>query len=105
VRQRQYDEEGTENENISIVSTLLLAVVVSTGAQAAENRFSVPKSGSNADTSMVNHMMSAARSTTRTCPQGSCNITQKTAIVRSFCYRFLAITARLLTAQPFSLPV
>ena len=43
-------------KNISIVSTLLLAVVVSTGAQAAENRFSVPKSGSNADTSMVNHI-------------------------------------------------
>ncbi|HIF6283690.1 TPA: hypothetical protein ACX3LL_001870 [Enterobacter asburiae] len=43
-------------KNISIVSTLLLAVVVSTGAQAAENRFSVPKSGSNVDTSMVNHI-------------------------------------------------
>ena len=43
-------------KNISIVSTLLLAVVLSTGAQAAENRFSVPKSGSNADTGMVNHI-------------------------------------------------
>lgn len=43
-------------KNISIVSTLLLAVVVSTGAKAAENRFSVPKSGSNVDTSMVNHI-------------------------------------------------
>ena len=43
-------------KNISIVSTLLLAVVVSTGAQAAENRFSVPKSRSTADTSMVNHI-------------------------------------------------
>ena len=43
-------------KNISIVSTLLLAVVVSTGAQAAENRFSVPTSGSNADTSMGNHI-------------------------------------------------
>ena len=43
-------------KNISIVSILLLAVVVSTGAQAAENRFFVPKSDSNADTSMVNHI-------------------------------------------------
>ncbi|HCH0657531.1 TPA: hypothetical protein NKO55_002102 [Enterobacter asburiae] len=43
-------------KNISIVSTLLLAVVLSTGAQAAENRFTVPKSGSNVDTNMVNHI-------------------------------------------------
>ena len=56
-----YDSDNTMRKeqrmkSISIVSTLLLAVVVSTGAQAAENRFSVPKSGSNADTSMVNHI-------------------------------------------------
>lgn len=43
-------------KKISIVSALLLAAVVSTGAMAAENHFSLPEAGSNFDTSMENHI-------------------------------------------------
>ncbi|HDR2753851.1 MULTISPECIES: hypothetical protein [Enterobacter] len=43
-------------KTISIVSTLLLAAVLSTGAMAAEHRFSTPEAGSNIDTSMENHI-------------------------------------------------
>jgi len=43
-------------KKISIVSALLLAALVSTGAMAAENRFSMPEAGSNRDTGMVNHI-------------------------------------------------
>lgn len=41
---------------ISIVSGLLLASVLSTGAGAAENRFSPPEAGSSIDTSLQNHI-------------------------------------------------
>ncbi|MEH0886238.1 hypothetical protein [Enterobacter sp. UNJFSC 003] len=43
-------------KTISIVSTLLLAAVLSTGAMAAENRFSLPEAGSNIDTGVQNHI-------------------------------------------------
>ncbi|MBM3069769.1 hypothetical protein HV346_05355 [Enterobacter sp. RHBSTW-00994] len=43
-------------KNISIVSTLLLTAVLSTGAIAAEHRFSTPEAGSNIDTTVQNHI-------------------------------------------------
>ncbi|ADO49538.1 hypothetical protein [[Enterobacter] lignolyticus] len=43
-------------KKISIVSTLLLATVLSTGAMAAENHVSTPETGSNIDTGVQNHI-------------------------------------------------
>ena len=43
-------------KKISIVSALLLAAGLSTGAMAAEKGFSTPEAGSNIDTSQVNHI-------------------------------------------------
>ncbi|MGG5836299.1 MULTISPECIES: hypothetical protein [Enterobacteriaceae] len=44
-------------KTMSIVSALLLAATLSTGAMAAEHRFSTPEAGSNIDTSaQQNHI-------------------------------------------------